>query len=121
MSVALVDVRAVLEQVRDPVTSVSLSSAVKDSQIQIAGGRVSIQVVLGYPAASRLEVMRQALLEALKAAGAGAEPLRSCTRASCVAAANTAGGPSMTKPPMEATLWPSSSEGLGQACIGGRM
>lgn len=69
MSVALVDVRAVLELVRDPVTSVSLSSAVKDSQIQISEGRVSIQVVLGYPAASRLETMRQALLEALKAAG----------------------------------------------------
>jgi len=69
MSVALVDVRAVLELVRDPVTSVSLSSAVKDSQIQISEGRVSIQVVLGYPAASRLETMRQALLETLKAAG----------------------------------------------------
>ncbi len=69
MSVALVDVRAVLEQVLDPVTSVSLSSAVKDAQIQISAGRVSIQVVLGYPAASRLEAMRQALLEALKAAG----------------------------------------------------
>ncbi len=69
MSVALVDVRAVLEQVLDPVTSVSLSSAVKDAQIQISEGRVSIQVVLGYPAASRLEAMRQALLEALKAAG----------------------------------------------------
>jgi ATP-binding protein involved in chromosome partitioning len=48
---------------------VSLSSAVKDSQIQISEGRVSIQVVLGYPAASRLETMRQALLETLKAAG----------------------------------------------------
>ncbi len=69
MSVALLDVRAVLEQVLDPVTGVSLSSAVKDSQIQISEGRVSIQVVLGYPAASRLEAMRQALLEALKVAG----------------------------------------------------
>ena len=69
MSVALLDVRAVLEQVLDPVTSVSLSSSVKDSQIQISEGRVSIQVVLGYPAASRLEALRQALLEAIKAAG----------------------------------------------------
>ena len=69
MSVALLDVRAVLEQVLDPVTSVSLSSSVKDSQIQISEGRVGIQVVLGYPAASRLEAMRQALLAALKAAG----------------------------------------------------
>lgn len=69
MSVALVDVRKVLEQVIDPVTGVSLSSAVKDSQIQIENGRVSVQVVLGYPAASRLEALRGALIAALKGAG----------------------------------------------------
>ncbi len=69
MSVALVDVRTVLEQVLDPVTGVSLSRAVKDSQIQIADGRVSIQVVLGYPAASRLESLRGSLIRALNAAG----------------------------------------------------
>jgi len=69
MSVALVDVRAVLNQVIDPVAGVTLGSAVKDSQIQIVDGRVSIQVVLGYPAASRAEALRQALVQALKDAG----------------------------------------------------
>jgi ATP-binding protein involved in chromosome partitioning len=59
----------VLEQVLDPVTGVSLSSAVKDSQIQVAEGRVSVQVLLGYPAASRTEALRASLLEALRAAG----------------------------------------------------
>ena len=69
MSVALVDVRTVLEQVLDPVTGVSLSRAVKDTQIQIADGRVSVHVVLGYPAARRFESLRSLLLEALQAAG----------------------------------------------------
>lgn len=69
MSVALVDVRAVLEQVRDPVTGVALSRWVKDTQIQIKDGGVSIQVVLGYPASSRLDSLRQSLVEALAAAG----------------------------------------------------
>ncbi len=69
MSVALLDVRAVLEQVLDPVTGVSLARAVKDSHIQISDGRVSIQVVLGYPAARRFEMLRATLLEALHAAG----------------------------------------------------
>ncbi|MDO9024197.1 iron-sulfur cluster carrier protein ApbC [Zwartia sp.] len=69
MSVALVDVRAVLNQVIDPMVGVALGSAVKDSQIQIVNGRVSIQVVLGYPAASRTELLRQNLLQALNEAG----------------------------------------------------
>lgn len=69
MSVALVDVRAVLNQVIDPQAGVALGSAVKDSQIKIVEGRVSIQVVLGYPAASRCEALRQVLLQGLKEIG----------------------------------------------------
>ena len=69
MSVALLDVRAVLNQVMDTEAGVSLGSAVKDSQIQITQDGVTIQVVLGYPAARRSQALREALIAALTQAG----------------------------------------------------
>ncbi len=69
MSVTLADVKAVLESVIDPVTSQALSSVVKDSQIQLAGARLSVQVVLGYPARAQADSLKNTLKAALTAKG----------------------------------------------------
>ena len=70
MSVTLADVRAVLENIPDPNTGRSIGAVVKDSQIQLVGEYVSVQVVLGYPAASQLDGIRAQIYAALKARGA---------------------------------------------------
>ena len=70
MSVTLADVRAVLENILDPNTGRSIGAVVKDSQIQLVGEYVSVQVVLGYPAASQLDGIRAQIYAALKAGGA---------------------------------------------------
>lgn len=69
MSVSLADVRAVLETLIDPNTGKSIGSIVKDSQIQVAGNRVSMQVVLGYPASDEIDGWREKIQSALMAAG----------------------------------------------------
>ncbi len=69
MSVTLADVRAVLESLIDPVTGLSVNALVKDNQLQLAGSRLSVQVVLGYPARAQTAPLRERLKEALKAAG----------------------------------------------------
>lgn len=70
MSVTLVDVRAALEQLVDANTGQAISALVKDTQIQIAGVRVSVQVVLGYyPAEGTLQEIQSRVVGALKALG----------------------------------------------------
>lgn len=69
MSVTLADVRAVLEGLIDPNTGRSIASIVKDSQIQVAGVRVSVQVVLGYPARTQVQAIQARIQAALSAAG----------------------------------------------------
>lgn len=69
MSVTLADVRAVLESLIDPVTGLTVSSIVKDSQIQLAGSRLRVEIVLGYPARAQLDSMKNRVREALIAAG----------------------------------------------------
>ena len=69
MSVSLADVRAVLETLIDPNTGKSIGSIVKDSQIQVAGNRVSMQVALGYPASDEIDGWREKIQSALMAAG----------------------------------------------------
>ena len=70
MSVTLADVRAVLENIPDPNTGRSIGAVVKDSQIQLVGEYVSVQVVLGYPAASQIDGLRAQIYAALKVRGA---------------------------------------------------
>ena len=70
MSVTLAEVREGLETIIDPNTGRSIGSTVKDSQIQLVGEYVSVQVVLGYPAASQLDGLRAQIYAALKARGA---------------------------------------------------
>lgn len=70
MSVTLVDVRAALEKLVDANTGQTLSALVKDTQIQIAGVRASVQVVLGYyPAAGYLQEIQSKVVSSLKALG----------------------------------------------------
>ncbi len=70
MSVTLVDVRAALEQLVDANTGQSISALVKDTQIQIAGVRASVQVVLGYyPPAGYLQALQERVVGALKGLG----------------------------------------------------
>ncbi|MBP8035310.1 MAG: P-loop NTPase, partial [Burkholderiaceae bacterium] len=70
MSVTLVDVRAALEQLVDANTGQSISALVKDTQIQIAGVRASVQVVLGYyPPAGHLQALQERVVGALKGLG----------------------------------------------------
>lgn len=69
MSVTLADVRAVLESINDPVTGLSVSAVVKDNQIQLAGTRLSVQVVLGYPARAQIGPMSSQIQASLKEIG----------------------------------------------------
>ena len=69
MSVTLADVKTVLESLIDPVTGLVLSAVVKESQIQLAGSRLSMQVVLGYPARAQSDALKSAIKEALTAKG----------------------------------------------------
>lgn len=69
MSVTLADVRKTLETLIDPNTGVSISSAVKDTQIQVSGTRVALDVVLGYPAQSQFQALTAWLQAALMGAG----------------------------------------------------
>lgn len=70
MSLTLADVRTVLNGLIDENTGRSIGSIVKDSQIQVAGVRVSVQVVLGYPARNQLDAWRNRIQAALVDAGA---------------------------------------------------
>lgn len=70
MSVTLADVRAVLNSLTDPVTGLTISAVVKDSQIKLDGARVSVQVVLGYPAGAHIEALTTLIRDALNAKGA---------------------------------------------------
>ena len=69
MSVTLADVKAVLESVIDPVTGQALSLVVKDSQIQLTGAGLRVQVVLGYPARAQADSLKITLKNALTAKG----------------------------------------------------
>jgi ATP-binding protein involved in chromosome partitioning len=69
MSVTLADVRKTLETLIDPNTGVSISSAVKDTQIQVSGARVVLDVVLGYPAQSQFQTLTARIQAALTGAG----------------------------------------------------
>ncbi len=69
MSVTLADVRKTLVSLIDPNTGVSISSVVKDFQIQVSGTRVVLDVVLGYPANSQFQALTTLIREAFSGSG----------------------------------------------------
>ena len=69
MSVTLADVRSELNQIVDPNTGASLGAGIKDAQIQVKEGRVAVQVILGYPAASQIQAIGDLVRARLGAIG----------------------------------------------------
>ncbi|RYF53252.1 MAG: DUF59 domain-containing protein, partial [Comamonadaceae bacterium] len=70
MSLSIEQIRQVLDAVIDPVTGLGLGTAVKDRDIKIDGERVSLRVMLGYPAATSAQALVDDLTSALRQAGA---------------------------------------------------
>jgi len=71
MSLTPERVTEVLRGVVDPNTEKDLVSARCVKNVRVAGGDVSLDIELGYPAASQIDLIRGAAIAALKAAGAG--------------------------------------------------
>ena len=62
--------QAALQKVVDPNTGKDLMTSRSARNVRVEGGDVSVDVELGYPAASQIEPIRRAVIDALKAAGA---------------------------------------------------
>ena len=71
MSISVERVNEVLATVIDPNTGKDLASARAARNVKVEGDRVSLDVELGYPAASQLELIRDMVRDALLGAGAG--------------------------------------------------
>jgi len=67
MSVTEDQIKSALSQVIDPNTNKDLISSKSIKHIQIHGTEVSLDVELGYPAESQLEIMRDKVVEAISA------------------------------------------------------
>ena len=67
MSITIEAVKFALSQVIDPNTGKDLVSSKSARNIQVDGGKVSLQVELGYPANSQLEPIRLAVVGAIGA------------------------------------------------------
>ncbi len=70
MTLSVERVNEVLKSVVDPNTGKDLVSARAARNVRVEGGDVSVDVELGYPAASQIELVRKLVIDALKAAGA---------------------------------------------------
>ena len=70
MSLTVESATAALKGVVDPNTGKDLVSTRSARNVRVAGSDVSVDVELGYPAASQIEPMRKRVIEALKGAGA---------------------------------------------------
>jgi len=70
MSLSIEQIKAVLMAVADPLTGTPLGSFAKDRDIRVEDGAVNVDIVLGYPARSRQQALREAAVAALQAAGA---------------------------------------------------
>ena len=70
MSITVESATAALKGVVDPNTGKDLVSARSARNVRVDGANVSVDVELGYPAASQIEPMRARVIDALKAAGA---------------------------------------------------
>ncbi len=70
MSLTVERVSEILKSIVDANTGKDLVSSRSARNIQVKGGSVSVDVELGYPAASQIEPMRKRVIEALQGAGA---------------------------------------------------
>jgi ATP-binding protein involved in chromosome partitioning len=70
MSLTIQQIKAVVEGVTDPRTGAGIGKYVKDRDIRIEGDTVAVAVELGYPARTQQQALRQAVAQALAAAGA---------------------------------------------------
>ncbi len=70
MAISIDRVNQVLAGIIDPNTGKDLVSSRSARNIRLEGDDVSVDVELGYPAASQIAPMRRAVIEALKGAGA---------------------------------------------------
>ncbi|HEU4621059.1 MAG TPA: iron-sulfur cluster carrier protein ApbC [Burkholderiaceae bacterium] len=71
MGITVEQATAALQTVVDPNTERDLVSSRSAKNIQVEGDDVSVDVFLGYPAKSQIGLIRQNVIAALKAAGAG--------------------------------------------------
>jgi ATP-binding protein involved in chromosome partitioning len=71
MSLTVDRVNEVLKTLIDPNTGKDLLTSKSARNVRVDGDRVSMQIELGYPAASQIEGLRGRVIEALRAAGAG--------------------------------------------------
>jgi ATP-binding protein involved in chromosome partitioning len=70
MAITVEQANEALKRVIDPNTGKDLVSTRSARNVRAEGGDVSVDVELGYPAASQVEGIRRAVIDALKAAGA---------------------------------------------------
>ncbi|KOQ40770.1 hypothetical protein ABW39_23450, partial [Achromobacter xylosoxidans] len=59
MSITIEHIRAALRGAQDPNTGLDLGVSVKDRDIQIDGGRVTVALELGYPADAVRDQVRE--------------------------------------------------------------
>jgi len=71
MALSVDRVNQVLAGIIDPNTGKDLVSARSARNVKVDGDSVSVDVELGYPAASQIEPIRRAVIDSLKSAGAG--------------------------------------------------
>jgi ATP-binding protein involved in chromosome partitioning len=71
MSITVERVNEVLKTVVDPNTGKDLVSSRAARNVKVNGDDVSVDVELGYPAASQIDTLRGLVVDALKRAGAG--------------------------------------------------
>jgi ATP-binding protein involved in chromosome partitioning len=71
MSLTVERVTEILKSIVDANTGKDLVSSRSARNVRVDGSNVSVDVELGYPAASQIEPMRKRVIEALQAAGAG--------------------------------------------------
>jgi ATP-binding protein involved in chromosome partitioning len=70
MAITVEQANEALKRVVDPNTGKDLVSTRSARNVRVEGGDVSVDVELGYPAASQVEGIRRAVIDALKVAGA---------------------------------------------------
>jgi len=70
MAITVEQATEALKRVIDPNTGKDLVSTRSARNVRVEGGDVSVDVELGYPAASQIDGIRRAAIDALKAAGA---------------------------------------------------
>jgi len=71
MAITVEQANDALKRVIDPNTGKDLVSTRSARNVRVEGSDVSVDVELGYPAASQIAGIRRAVIDALKAAGAG--------------------------------------------------